>query len=182
VGFGLLGYIVEEVSGISFNTYCQTHILDPLGMRKSGWFLHEVDTLAHIRPYSYQAESEYNKALNLYSFPNYPDGLLRTSVRELSYFLMAIIQGGVYKDARILKEASLKKMLTVQLEGSGQGLCWNQTGFESLWGHSGGDPGVATYMYFSPQTKIGVIVFQNNHNGDLFNVFRKLYNTATADL
>ena len=61
----------------------------------------------------------------------------------------------------------------------GQGLCWHQIKFEALWGHSGGDPGVATYMFFNPKTRIGVITFQNNHNGDLFSVVRKLY--AVAD-
>ncbi len=42
-----------------------------------------------------------------------------------------------------------------------------------------GDPGVATFMFFNPRTRIGVITFQNNHNGDLFSVVRKLY--AVAD-
>jgi len=181
VGFGLLGYIVEEVTGMPFNTYCKKHILDPLGMHRSGWFLHEIDTSAHIRPYSFEHNTNTisdNHALNLYSFPNYPDGLLRTSVRELSYFLMAIINDGVYKDERILKKSTLKKMLSVQVESDARGLCWGQSKFKSLWGHSGGDPGVATYMYFSPKTKIGVITFQNNDKGDLFGVFRKLYTAA----
>lgn len=181
VGFGLLGYILEQVTGTSFNSYCKIHILEPLGMHKSGWFLHEIDTSAHIRPYSYERKDgsiSDNKALNLYSFPNYPDGLLRTSVRELSYFLMAIINDGAYNDARILKKSTVKKMLSIQIEKEAQGLCWEQSKFENLWGHSGGDPGVATYMYFSPKTKIGVITFQNSHNGDLFSVFRKLYQAA----
>lgn len=119
--------------------------------------------------------------MNLYSFPNYPDGLLRTSVRELSYFLMAIINKGSFEDARILKKSTVKKMLTVQIEGVGQGLCWEQTRYQSLWGHSGGDPGVATHMFFSPRTKIGVITFQNNHNGDLFSILRLLYTTAKEE-
>lgn len=181
VGFGLLGYIVEQVTGTPFHIYCKTHIQDPLGMENSGWFLHEIDTTAHIRPYSYERQDgsiSDNRALNLYSFPNYPDGLLRTSVQELSYFLMAIINEGEYGDARILKKSTLKKMLTVQIEGEAQGLCWEQSRFEDLWGHSGGDPGVATYMYFSPKSNIGVITFQNSHNGDLFSIFRKLYKAA----
>ncbi|RLD69498.1 MAG: serine hydrolase [Bacteroidetes bacterium] len=173
VGFGLLGYIVEQVANTPFNLYCKTHILDPLGMDNSGWFLYEIDTLKHITPY------EDQHPLSLYSFPNYPDGLLRTSVRELSYFLLAMINGGEYNNVRILKESTLKIMLKAQIEEDrSQGLCWGMIGFKSLWGHSGGDPGVGTYMYFSPKTKIGVITFQNNHNGDLLGVFRRLYNTA----
>ena len=100
------------------------YFLDPLGMDRSGWFLHEVDTSRHITPYEF--EEGQNKALNLYSFPVYPDGLLRTSVSELSKFLMAIINGGSYGDATILKKSTLKKMLKLQLDGDpGQGLCWH---------------------------------------------------------
>jgi CubicO group peptidase (beta-lactamase class C family) len=177
VGYGLLGYLVEQISALPFNEYCHQYILDPLGMNQSGWFLHEVDTSRHITPYEF-AQGK-NTPLNLYSFPNYPDGLLRTSVNELSRFLIAIMNGGSYEDARILKKSTLKKMLSIQLEGDeGQGLCWHQISFESLWGHSGGDPGVATYMFFSPETKIGIITFQNNHMGDLFSIVRKLYYAA----
>ena len=173
VGFGLLGYIVEQVANTPFNLYCKENILDPLGMENSGWFLSEIDTLKHITPY------EDQQPLKLYSFPNYPDGLLRTSVRELSFFLRAIINGGEYNNVRILKESTLKMMFKGQIkEDKSQGLCWENIGFKSLWGHSGGDPGVGTYMFFSPKTKTGVITFQNNHNGDLFGVFRKLYHTA----
>ena len=178
VGFGLLGYLVEQISGVPFSDYCKTHILAPLGMEHSGWFLKDIDVSRHITPYEFS--NKQNQALELYSFPNYPDGLLRTSVSELSFFLMAIMNGGKYNFERILKKTTLNEMLKPQPGvDEGQGLCWGRIEFEGLWGHSGGDPGVATYMYFDPHTKTGVIVFQNSHNGDLFSVVRKLY--AVAD-
>jgi hypothetical protein len=67
-------------------------------------------------------------------------------------------------------------MLCLQLEGDdSQGLCWHKTDFESLWGHGGADPGVQTKIYFSPQTKIGVIIFQNSNGGDQFEILKKFY-------
>ena len=177
VGYGLLGYLVERISGMPFNDYCRLHIQEPLGMEQSGWFIHEIDSSRHIIPYEF---ADANKPLELYSFPNYPDGLLRTSVRELSFFLLAIMNGGKCNQVRILEKSTLKEMLQPVVEmADGQGLCWHQIKFEALWGHSGGDPGVATYMFFNPRTRTGVITFQNNHNGDLFSVVRKLY--AVAD-
>jgi CubicO group peptidase (beta-lactamase class C family) len=104
---------------------------------------------------------------------------MRTSVRELSYFLLAIMNGGEYKGVRILKESTLNMMLKPQIEEyKSQGLCWEHLDFKSLWGHSGGDPGVNTYMFFDPSTRVGVITFQNNNNGNLFSQFQKLYNAA----
>jgi CubicO group peptidase (beta-lactamase class C family) len=178
VGYGLLGYLVEELSGMPFNEYCRIHIQEPLGMTESGWFIQEIDTTNHITPYEFT--DDQNQPLELYSFPNYPDGLLRTSVRELSLYLMAIMNGGKYSKSRILEKSTLKMMLQPAVEmDQGQGLCWHKIKFEGLWGHSGGDPGVATFMFFNPRTKTGIITFQNNHNGDLFSVIRKLY--AVAD-
>ncbi len=178
VGYGLLGYLVEWISGMPFNEYCRLHIQEPLGMEQSGWFIHEIDSSRHITPYEFA--DQQNQPLELYSFPNYPDGLLRTSVHELSFFLLAIMNEGKCNQVRILEKSTLKEMLQPVVEtDDGQGLCWHQIKFEALWGHSGGDPGVATYMFFNPRTRIGVITFQNNHNGDLFSVVRKLY--AVAD-
>lgn len=177
VGYGLLGYLVEQISGMPFYEYCRIHIQNPLGMEQSGWFLHEIDHSKHITPYEFKKQE--NLPLELYSFPNYPDGLLRTSVRELSYFLLAIMNGGKCNQVRILEKSTLKEMLQPMVETEdGQGLCWHQIEFEDLWGHSGGDPGVATLMYFNPRTRVGVITFQNNHKGDPFSVARKLYTVA----
>ena len=90
-----------------------------------------------------------------------------------------LFKTGHYSKARILEKSTLKEMLQAQLEmDDGQGLCWHKIKYEGLWGHSGGDPGVATFMFFNPRTKTGIITFQNNHNGDLFSLVRKLYTVA----
>jgi CubicO group peptidase (beta-lactamase class C family) len=115
----------------------------------------------------------------LYSFPNYPDGLVRTSVRELSYFMTAIMNGGMLHGQRILNEETVEEMLTLQLEDNdSQGLCWDKEMLNdetALWGHNGGDPGVATNMYFNREQKIGFITFQNSITGGAFEIIRKLY-------
>jgi len=37
VAFGLLGHLVERVSGVEFNAYCQAEIFDVLGMKNTNW-------------------------------------------------------------------------------------------------------------------------------------------------
>jgi CubicO group peptidase (beta-lactamase class C family) len=202
VGYGLLGYIVEEITDKPFNSYCQQHIFKPIGMEKSGWFLHEINAANHILPYFYITDElkeaitngyikffpdekditvGKNLATCLYSFPNYPDGLLRTSVVELSYFLVAYMNSGKFKDTEILKQSTINKMLSLQIDGnSSQGLCWHKSDFESLWGHVGGDPGVQTKMFYSPETNIGIIIFQNSSHGDQFEILKELYISATS--
>ena len=205
VAFGLLGLIVEKVAKQPFNEYCAENIFKPLGMKNTGWFLNEIDTKKHIKPYAYVTQENRNDLLEnkrlfpqetefkvgsfvencLYSFPNYPDGLVRTSVRELSLYLTAMINGGELNGARILEKETVDKMLSLQIKGNNsQGLCWHSdeikstSGRTTLWGHTGGDPGIATYLFFHPIDKIGVITFQNNATGGTFEIVKKLYLTA----
>ncbi len=187
VGFGLLGYLVEVISGQDFAMYCKKNIFTPLGMKNTGWYLADVNVANHAIPYTLISERlqlpdgitfetflpRYGKDKQstkigelfphcLYSFFNYPDGLIRTSVRDLSQFLRAYINGGVFEKKRILKEETVQSMLSN--EHFGRGLCWYEYKLKSgdtAWGHSGGDPGISTQMLFRPQDGVGVIIFFN---------------------
>ncbi len=199
VAFGLLGLIIEKVTRQPFNEYCKENIFEPLNMNNTGWLLSEIDTSKHIRPYAYMFEENRNDIVEnkrlypneselavgsyvencLYSFPNYPDGLVRTSVKELSQYLIAIMNGGEYNGSRILKKETIDKMLSPQIEGNNsQGLCWHKFEIDSTWGHTGGDPGIATYLIFNPKNKIGIITFQNNCVGGQMKIIKKLYQIA----
>jgi CubicO group peptidase (beta-lactamase class C family) len=190
VGYGLLGYLAEVLSGMDFAEYCQKHIFVPLGMTETGWHLADIDVSKHAIPYSYYRENikvledlditsllpRYGKDKQpikkgafyphcLYSFPNYPDGLIRTSVHDLSRFLRAYMNDGVFEEARILKQETIESMLSDR--HLGRGLCWYPQKYKggiATWGHGGGDPGIATQMLFIPEEDIGVIVFFNCDN------------------
>jgi CubicO group peptidase (beta-lactamase class C family) len=206
VAFGLLGLIVEKVAKQPFNEYCKKHIFLPLGMKNTGWMLSEVDTRKYIIPYVYITEENRKDILTVtrlfinesefkvgsyvptcfYSFYNYPDGLVRTSVRELSYYLLALMNDGELNGKRILKKETLNKMFTLQLTGDkSQGLTWHTSAFETpsgkvtLWGHSGLDPGIQTFLFFNPSNKTGVITFQNNPADGTPDIVGELYRAAT---
>ena len=182
VGFGLLGYLVEVISGMDFTQYCREYIFSPLEMIQTGWHLRDIDVSAHAVPYSYISDKfeaflpKYDEDKQpqrigelfphcLYSFPNYPDGLVRTSVYDLSKFLRAYMNGGTHQEAQILKPETVQNILSDK--HFGRGLCWtmNKNGDgEISWGHNGGDPGIATFMRFWPDDGLGVIIFFNYGN------------------
>jgi CubicO group peptidase (beta-lactamase class C family) len=198
VGFGLLGLLVETLTNSSFTRYCQERIFRPLGMEHSGWLISEVDTRRHAVPYSIAADEldpEFEPRLPsqgvtkgnlkpggylphcLYSFYNYPDGLVRTSVHDLSRYLRAYINGGIYAGARILRKETVETIFSE--EHYGHGLCWSKRNLDNgdvLWGHRGGDPGISTYMAFRPEDGVGIIVFFNlDRPGDASNqIFERL--------
>ena len=188
VGYGLLGYLVESISGQSLAEYTRLRLFEPLGMDSSGWYLDAVDLGRHATPYAWVSAGETlgNPLFGerngdtvtedgfvpfcLYSFYNLSDGLIRTSVLDLSRFLLAHMNHGQLEGSRILGEDTIQEIFQRQLvpqrldawEGE-QGLTWRKRDLVDgpAWEHSGADPGVRTRMLFSPEEGIGVIVFAN---------------------
>jgi CubicO group peptidase (beta-lactamase class C family) len=179
IGYGLLGLIVESVSGKPFNEYCRDHIFAPLGMDNTGWRIDEIDTGTHATLYVGLSDpgddanplsaAELPEAgfseLCLYSFPNYPDGLVRTSVEDFGRYMAA------YQSDTLLEPKTIKRMLRKEVEISAdsiQGLCWvtRDTDRGRTWYHSGGDPGVSTIAAFEPDTNAIAIIFATGTGSD----------------
>lgn len=214
VGFGLLGYLVERISGEMFTQYTKAHIFEPLMMNETAWLIKDINIANHSIPYTYIPEGfkpEESVTLDslhvrfpsrimrtwldkdshflegafrphcLYSFPNYPDGLVRTSLNQHAHFLTAYINNGEYEGRRILKDDTVKLMLSDQ--HFGRGLCWMSYDFDEkgkLWGHGGSDPGVNTLMLFRETDKVGAIVFTNTNEVRvaLFEMVKRLLEEA----
>ncbi|MFT5142202.1 MAG: CubicO group peptidase (beta-lactamase class C family) [Rhodothermales bacterium] len=190
VAFGLLAFIVERISGVPFDEYCRNRIFQPLGMNETAWYLSEIDTSRHAVPYTWvedgvargptwggeaqgaigvdgpsgtRIEGQGYTSNCLYNHPNYPDGFLRTSVRQLASFGACYLRGG----SPILEPKTIKTMLSLRSDNI-RGLGWDTRRVESgvLWGHGGADPGVNTRIDLDPEQGIGAIVFANTFLDD----------------
>ena len=195
VAFGLLGYIVEALTKQPFYSYVKENILSPLGMSHTGYLLSEIDTQKIITPYLYLGPLQMGLASTkasplpyfnpycIYSFWNYPDGLIRTSVEDLAKYAAAYMNGGSYQGKRVLKQETIEMMHKGQLsksinEDQDQGLSWFYSpGLAPSWFHGGSDPGVSTRLYINKENKIGVIVLQNSNEDNAFYIAKKLYQT-----
>jgi CubicO group peptidase (beta-lactamase class C family) len=51
IGAALIGYLVEVISEIPFNEYCNENIFEPLEITNAGWFLSEIDIDELAIPY-----------------------------------------------------------------------------------------------------------------------------------
>ena len=162
----LCGYLVETITGTSFNQYCKDSIFIPLCMDQTAWFLSELDTFNIAMPYSWQSNSYH--AEGYYGYPDYPDGQLRTNAIAMARFLDMYMNNGKYNEVRILDSSTVAMMLTIQFPSieNTQGLVWYKKtiGGRSCWGHDGGDAGVSTNMYFSPADSTGIILLSNGDN------------------
>lgn len=178
-GVALAGYLVEEISGMSFEEYCKQNIFKPLGMNYSSWFLKNLDSDSIAAPYKF--ENDHNVPVEHYGYLDYPSGQLRTSIDQISNFLMAYINGGVYNGNRILENSTIDTMWSNQIPNveNTQGLVWfNETyNGRTFWGHTGSDIGVSTQMQYDPSTDIGVIVL-SNAGADVTSIVTKLFEYA----
>jgi CubicO group peptidase (beta-lactamase class C family) len=162
MGITLIGYLVEVLSGMPFDKYCQAHIFEPLDMHESSWRLAGIDRQILAVPYD-KNESGF-VPYGHYGEPDYPDGMFRTSVVELAKFLAAYMRGGEYHGQRILQSQTVAKMLKSQTSVSAhQGLAWYRNSIDGrkLWGHEGSDNGACAAMWLAPKNNTGVIIMAN---------------------
>jgi CubicO group peptidase (beta-lactamase class C family) len=164
VGGALLACLVENVSGVDYNTYCITNIFLPLGMSRTTWFFNETPKDEIAIPYTDTNITDPSKPF--FTYPTYPDGHLITTVEDLSRFMRAYILNGTFNNYQLLKSQTvdiiLQKYIDIPDIGE-QGLIFYQhlIGKDEVWGHNGGDPGVSTEMYFNRYNKTGYIMFNN---------------------
>lgn len=108
--YGLLGYIVQQASGESFNDYMQKHIFGPLGMVSSS-FAQEDRLLAEL-PAVYDPTGA---AVPVYrvSPDVIPEGSMITTAEDMGKFMISYLGGGTTVDGkRFLSPESIKAMST----------------------------------------------------------------------
>jgi CubicO group peptidase (beta-lactamase class C family) len=163
IGYGLLGYLVEILSGKSFEKYCSEHIFEPLGMKNSSFRFTNVNSSRVAVPYDFKSRKYY--PILHYDTLDYPAGGLRTSVLDLARFLLAHMNKGEYNGVRVLNESTVELMHAIQFPSTNYkfqyGLGWQiwKTSNDTLIGHTGGLFGVSTKMVFRLSDKTGIIFF-----------------------
>jgi CubicO group peptidase (beta-lactamase class C family) len=165
LGVALAGYVAEAASGVDFDALCRHRILGPLGMTDSGFRLRDIGTRNLAMPYFVSQRSGRFHPLFPYGYPDYPDGALRTSATHFAAWLGAFIRLGARHGVRVLETETVEEIQRSQLDGRGfyQGLIWygsSSPGYFRL-GHTGGDWGVTTRMFFRPDNGVGVISLTN---------------------
>jgi CubicO group peptidase (beta-lactamase class C family) len=107
-GASLAGYIVQRVSGESFDEYIEKHIFAPLDMKNSSF----------RQPLPANLEPQMSKGYPLASGPPKPfeivgpapAGSLASSGEDMAHFMIAHLQNGEYHGNRILKAETAEMM------------------------------------------------------------------------
>src|SRR5215216_91279 len=101
INYGLLGAVVEAVSGESFETYIKDHIFVPLEMNHSYTSLSKADGAATGYYPFFGVLIPYNKLMP-YSHAVTPWAGIFSSAEDLAHYLIAHLNEGHFKDKIIL--------------------------------------------------------------------------------
>jgi len=202
----VLGYLVEVVSGQSFDAFLRSRLFEPLGMNDTYFYLPREKQGRLATLYTEKEDKSLTKmpAQNGVS-PDYPKTAgtyysggagLSSTAYDYAVFLQMLLNGGEYNGKRILSPATVRMMISNQIGGLNLGAKKFGLGFglttpaESArmpvsegsfdWGGIFG----TTYWADPREGVVALILTQkypNTNSGDLADKFRVLvYQALTA--
>ncbi|BBB90518.1 MAG TPA: serine hydrolase [Methylomusa anaerophila] len=190
-GAGIIGSLVEAISGMPFEKYCLKYIFGPLKMdagfdpadianwKNLGLLYRPDETCTSFQPVAGYYDAKPQPYIITAPLGNAlgwsPAGGTRANVLDLSKFMMAHMNGGSYNKARILKAETADLMHDMQWFGYSMDGFYKQKGLnfhisddlvpgQRLTGHSAEAYGLIGDAYFDPDSKFGMVFLMNGGN------------------
>ncbi len=178
IGAALAAYLIEVKSNMSFADYTIKYIFEPLKMNDTHWFYDEVKSKKYATLYEINKLEDsllksivnVDRSVKIYSCATYPDGSLKTSVADLSKYLIAMIKGYANKSNLLTKESfetlfkkqflAIDMPLNMDVKEPNRAIFWAYNKKGKLM-HTGSDLGVTAFISFEPDTKIGRVILIN---------------------
>lgn len=153
-GYVLLGYLLEKISGESYEKFVQDNIFTPLGMRDSGYDSNSAVIAHRAAGYSPGANGPENAGYINMTVP-FSAGALYSTTDDLLHWEQGLFGG------KLLSHASLEKMTTPYKEDYACGLMVHMVNGRKVIEHGGGIEGFNTMLAYYPQDKLMVVVLSN---------------------
>ncbi|MFX0020774.1 MAG: serine hydrolase [Candidatus Hermodarchaeota archaeon] len=184
--FTCLGFIIEDLSGLSYPEFIQSEFLNPLEMNRAVFSKEEFDRDSD-KISGYLPEKKDNvwvpkkHPVPLYDYLNAPGGLY-VSMQEMMHYIQCLIQKGNYKETQLLSVDSIDELWTPRITspyGYGKNpkycLGWvlDDNYFNYPCIHHGGGLGTSCAdLSLIPEMKLGVSVGQNTCTGIVSSISR----------
>lgn len=166
IAFDVLADVVAKVSGEPFETFVKKEILLPLEMRESSFY--QPETNAALRTSPHVGAPPAVSAVYPYNRRHAPSSTLNSSVIEMSNWLVANLNQGVFRGKSLLKPESHALLMTPSFvldnaEVDAVGLSWFLMLYQGnrIITHNGSDPGYRSHVALLPDKKIGVVLLAN---------------------
>ena len=169
MGYNLLGYIVEKVSGETYEAYVTGHILKPLQMDHSSV---RLGNASMAKGYEYE-EGHYREVPFAYQYTSGSSGVI-TTVTDMEKFMIMHLNHGTCGNVRILDPATETRMQKKQFandevfDGMGEGFIRDSRNGVQILKHEGALPGYTTTLLLIPGQNFGIYVVTNSLGGMVF--------------
>jgi len=175
--YTIAGEIIEKVTGLDWEVFIQQNFFKPLEMKSSRTSSDAFDGTEDI------AFPHYNDStLGIYYFSaGKPAASIWSSTRDLSNWVIMLLNNGKWKNEQILSPETIRTLITPhtirsvseQTESTGihfrtYALGWNVYDYNGrkIIEHDGGMPGYISKVTLIPEENMGIIILNNGF--DLF--------------
>jgi CubicO group peptidase (beta-lactamase class C family) len=153
-GYLVLGYVIERITGASYEKFVTDNIFVPLGMKDSGYDSNTAIIAHRAAGYTSSAAGPVNADYVHMSVPH-AAGALYSTTEDLLRWEQGLFSG------KLISATSLAKMTTPFKSDYAFGVMVQTAGGGKVIQHGGGIEGFNTFLAYYPDTKLTVAVLAN---------------------
>ena len=163
-GYVILQQLMMDVTGLSFPELMQKTVLQKLGMTHSTFQQPLSPDLAAIAAAGHLPDGKEIKG-KWFVLPELAPAGLWTTPTDLARFVIEVQKSRLGKSNRVLSTASIKQMLTPQIDNVALGLFVDGEGSSARFSFGGANVGYKCRMLGYINSGQGVVVMTNSENG-----------------
>lgn len=159
-GYVMLGYIIEKVSGKTYEDYVQQYLFKPAGMTNSYYGSEKRIIANRVKGYSKEGKIFLNSEYISMSLP-YAAGSLLSTVEDLWKWNKALYSYQLIQKEWLDKGLTPYTLPDGKSTNYGYGLSFANVQGSKTIEHSGGIPGFSTDAIYLPKEEVFVAMFSN---------------------
>lgn len=169
VGYEVLGQLIAELSGQTFEAFMTEHLFKPLQMAETSYFPQDVEASRMAQPHA--GHPHRRTAVFPYNREFSPSGNLFTTVPDLARWMSFMLQKGELEGFEPLEKPAYDLLISEQVDTRDDGfmgLSWftMTSGSGKIIFHDGQDLGYRALLILFPDPAIGVVVLVNHQDAD----------------
>lgn len=168
-GYMLLGYIIQKVTGLSYEGAIRKYIFDPLDMQRSGFDFARLQDADKANGYREDSTGAYTQPVTVTdSSVSFAAGSIYTTAGDLLKWHQGLMNNA------IVSPAGWQELSTAKRNGYGYG--WDIDSMQGKYtvGHSGGMRGLRTNFVRIPEDDICIVLLSNTETQALHSITEKL--------
>jgi len=195
MGYTIAAECIEKISGEKWIDYIRNTFLNPLEMKATEMNFQDAIKSPHVaKPHTISGEKIIVAEFSDFA-PLNPAGVMASSIKDMSHWLLALLSEGVYKKEEVISKKAIqnawrpyaivgKSHFPTRSKYMLYGLGWllqDYHGREVVW-HTGGTSGFVTTVALVPEEDLGILIFTNSDNNEFYEAMKWIIIDAYLDL